>query len=80
MTREESAIISAFTGILAGPFDAFHEYVEKIMGRSVWTHEMGDKAMMLEIKEKSRTDFVALAESVPNAEITGRTLAQNEAE
>lgn len=67
MTREESAIISAFTGVLAGPFDAFHQYVEKIMGRPVWTHEMADKDTMQEIKEKSRADFVALAESVPNA-------------
>lgn len=66
MTREESAIISAFTGVLVGPFDAFHEYVEKIMGRPVWTHEMGNKAISQEIKEMSRADFVALAESVPN--------------
>ena len=71
MTREESAIISAFTGVLAGPFDAFHQYAEKIMGRPVWTHEMGDKATMLEIKEKSRADFVALAESVPNVKLRG---------
>ena len=67
MTREESAIISAFTGVLAGPFDALHEYVEKIMGRPVLTHEMGNAYIAKEIKEKSRADFVALAKSVPNA-------------
>jgi hypothetical protein len=66
MTRRESAIISAFTGIMAGPFDAFHQYVEKIMGRPVWTHEMADESIMLQIKEKSRDDFVALASSVPD--------------
>lgn len=71
MTREESAIISAFTGVLAGPFDAFHEYVEKIMGRPVLTHELGDRDTMIEIQEKSRVDFVALAKSVPNVELTG---------
>ena len=61
LTREQSAVISAFTGILCGPFDAMHEYIEKIMGRPVWTHEMGDKKISTEIKEKSRADFIAMA-------------------
>lgn len=64
MTRRESAIVSAFTGVLAGPFDAMHKYVEEIMGRPVFTHEMGNKELAIEIKEKSRRDFVELAESV----------------
>ncbi len=42
MTRRESAIIGAFTGVLCGPFDALHEYVEEVMGRPVFTHEMGN--------------------------------------
>ena len=66
MTREESAIISAFTGILAGPFDAFHEYVEKIMERPVFTHELGSADIEAQIKEKSQADFIALAKSVPD--------------
>ena len=64
MTRRESAIIGAFTGVLCGPFDALHEYVEEIMGRPVFTHEMGYKTIADEIKEKSKPDFIALAESV----------------
>ena len=64
MTRRESAIISAYTGFLAGPFDAMQEYVEEIMGRPVFTHEMGSKEIAAEIKEKSKADFVALANSV----------------
>ena len=64
MTREESAIISAFTGVLAGPFGAMHEYIEKIMGRPVFTHELGSDEIASEIKEKSRADFIALARSV----------------
>jgi hypothetical protein len=66
VTREESAIITAFTGVLSGPFDAFHAYVEKIMGRPLLTHELADQEMAAQIKEKSRADFVALAESVSN--------------
>lgn len=64
MTRRESAIVGAYTGVLCGPFDALHEYVEEILGRPVFTHEMGDKAIADEIKEKSRGDFVAMAQSV----------------
>lgn len=64
MTRRESAIIGAYTGILAGPFDAMHEYIEEIMERPVFTHEMGSESVMEQIKDASKADFVALAESV----------------
>ena len=64
MTRRESAIVGAFTGILCGPFDALHEYIEEILERPVFTHEMGNKEIADEIKEKSKADFVAIAEAV----------------
>jgi hypothetical protein len=64
MTRRESAILSAFTGLLCGPFDAMHEYVEEIMGRPVFTHEMGSKKIAEEIKEKARADFITLCNGV----------------
>ena len=50
MNKRESAIVGAFTGILCGPFDAMHEYIEEIMGRPVFTHEMGNKDTMDKIK------------------------------
>jgi hypothetical protein len=68
MTRRESAIISAFTGILCGPFDALHEYVEELMGRPVFTHEMGDGRIAQRIKELAKPDFIALANSVAELE------------
>lgn len=64
MTKRESAIISAFTGILCGPFDEFHKYVEYILDRPVFTHELANKAITKEIKEKSRADFIDLVESI----------------
>jgi hypothetical protein len=64
MTRRESAIIGAFTGILAGPFDALYEYIEEIMQRPVFAHELANKATVNEIKEKARADFIKLAKSV----------------
>ena len=69
MTDKEKAIVMAYTGVcmLSGDkFKIFHEYVESIMGRPVYTHEMAIKAVEDEIKEKAKTDFIALcAEQEP---------------
>jgi len=64
MTRNESAIISAYTGILSGPFDAFHEYIEKLLGRPVMTHELADNKVAAEIKQKSKPDFIKMVEGI----------------
>ena len=64
MTRRESAIISAYTGILVGPFSALHEYIEEILSRPVLTHELASDVVVQEIKLKSKDDFVRLCESV----------------
>ena len=66
MTKQECAIVMAHTGIcmLAGEdFSIFHKYVEDIMGRPVFTHEMGIGAIADEIKEKSKADFLELCRS-----------------
>lgn len=65
MTDRERAVISAYTGIamLTGDkFSIFHKYVEDILGRSVWTHELADRSIWEEIREKSKADFLALCE------------------
>jgi len=64
MNKREGAIIGAYTGVLCGEFGDLHEYIEEIMGRSVWTHELGSKTISKEIKDKSKADFVVLAESI----------------
>jgi NTP pyrophosphatase (non-canonical NTP hydrolase) len=63
MTDREKAIISAYTGIatLTGEkFSIFHKYVEDIMGRPVFTHELADKAVWEEIKKRSKEDFIRI--------------------
>ena len=63
MTKQECAIIMAYTGIcmLTGEeFNEFHKYIEYIMNRPVWTHELADKKIWEEIKEKSEDDFMNL--------------------
>ena len=61
MTDREKAIVMAYTGacMLTGDkYQIFNKYVEDIMGRPIWTHEMARLAD--EIKEKSKDDFIKL--------------------
>ena len=61
MTDKEKAIVMAYTGrcMLTGDkFQIFHKYVEDIMGRPIWTDDIG--WLEKEIKEKSKADFIAL--------------------
>lgn len=60
LTKEQAAIIGVYTGFLAGPFSEMHEYIEKIMGRPVFTHELGDDKTVEQIQEKSKADFLAI--------------------
>ena len=60
LTSEQAAIIGAFTGVLSGPFSDMHEYIENIMGRPVFTHEMGNDKIVAEIRKKSKPDFLAI--------------------
>lgn len=58
LSRDQAAVIGAYTGILCGPFSDLQAYAEKVMGRPVWTHEMPGIAD--ELKDRARNDFVAM--------------------
>ena len=60
MNKREAAIVSAYTGVLIGEFSDFHEYVEQLLDRQVWTHELGSRKVTAIIKEMSRLDFVSI--------------------
>lgn len=60
LTKQQAAIIGAFTGKLCGTFSDLHEYIEKLLGRPVWTHELGNKELSSKIKEAAREDFMKL--------------------
>ena len=66
MTKHEAAVMGAFTGILCGDFSDMHCYIEKIMQRPVFTHEMANKDTMQEIKDKARNDFINICENLTN--------------
>lgn len=60
LTREQAAIIGAFTGVTAGPFADIQGYAEKVLGRPLWTHQFANKAMADELKQAARADFLAI--------------------
>ena len=60
MTKQEKIIVSAFTGILMCDFSDVHKYIEEKLGRAVWTHELADKRVWDEIKEKTEKDFLEI--------------------
>lgn len=60
LTREQAAIIGAFTGIACGPFSDIQQLAEKKLGRPIWTHEFASEAVMDELKAAVRDDFIAI--------------------
>lgn len=60
MTKREAAIVGAYTGILLGKFDDLHEYIEQIMERPVFSHELADKQTFEQIKAKAKPDFISI--------------------
>ena len=71
MTDREKAIVMAYTGIsmLSGDkFSVFHKYIEELLGRPIWTHELAIEADWNEIKEKSKPDFLKLCADETEAE------------
>jgi hypothetical protein len=58
--KREAAIISAYTGYLLGDFSTMHEYIEEILERPVFMHELGSASVAAEIKKKSKHDFTTL--------------------
>ena len=63
MTKQERVIVSAYTGFLMCNFGDMHEYIEKIMGRPVWTHELASETLWAQIKDKAKPDFLKIINS-----------------
>lgn len=66
MTKREGAIISAYTGILCGDFNEMHRYIEELLGRPVYTHELADDKVVEEIKRLSKNDFIEICKNIKN--------------
>ena len=63
MTDREKAVVMAYTGVcmLSGEkFNIFHQYIEKKLGRPVYTHELAFEKVLDKIKQSVSEDFMAI--------------------
>ena len=72
MTKQEKIIVSAYTGTLMYDFGDVHEYIERKLGRPVYTHELVDKNIWKEIEEKSKEDFLEICKQEEQEQKTGK--------
>lgn len=65
MKKEEAVIIEAYTGVCMLTGDdrnLFYKYINQLMGRTVYTHEI--PALSNEIKGKAKPDFIKICKNV----------------
>ena len=60
LTKEQAAILGAYTGVCCGSFADFQKYAQEKLGRPIWTHQFASKALWAELKEASKTDFLMI--------------------
>ena len=71
MTNNEKAIVMAYTGytMLTGEkLNFFYNYVEKLLGRPIYSHELADTEIIEEITRKSKEDFINLCKDDDDAD------------
>lgn len=61
LTKEQALLLSAYTGVLlCESFGDLHEYIEKIVERPVFTHEMAEKDFWEKVKEKLKPQILEI--------------------
>lgn len=63
MTLEERVIVETYTGYCMTSGDernAVYKYMQKLLGRPVYTHELAQKSVVKKLHEKSKADFIEL--------------------
>lgn len=60
LTREQAAIIGAYTGITLGPFSDIQKLAEDTFGRPVWTHEFAGEQFMQDLRKAVKPKFIQL--------------------
>lgn len=63
MTLKERVIVETYTGVVmtsAEERSETHKYMEELMGRPLFTHELADQSIVEQLKEKSKPDFLTL--------------------
>ena len=57
MTHKEAIAISAYTGYCFVPFDEVHQFIEKILGRPVLTHELARDDIWDDIRKNMKKNL-----------------------
>lgn len=60
MNKREDQVFTAYTGMLFGEFDWFHQYAQDLLGRPVWTHELSSPAIWTDLKRLSEPEFLEI--------------------
>jgi hypothetical protein len=60
LTPYQAQVVGAYTGVLCGDFQDYHVFIEELLGRPVWTHELADPNVMAQIKDAARPAFMAI--------------------
>ena len=72
LTREQAAIIGAYTGIVCGPFADIQKYAERILKRPAGRHEFASQELRAMLKQAATEDFKALCvEGLPKRALDG---------
>jgi hypothetical protein len=65
MTKQESLVLSAYTGyMLCKDFSEFHKYIEQVMERPVFTHELADDRFTKELSDKVKPDMLHIIKNI----------------
>lgn len=60
LTKEQAAVLGAYTGIACGPFADIQEYAERVLDQPIWTHQFANRELVEKLKEKAKPDFLSL--------------------
>ncbi len=64
MTKHESIVLTAYTGILMCNFSDMQEYADKLLKRATLTHEFGSEKFQDKLKELCKAEFMAIVTNI----------------
>lgn len=62
MTHREKLVVSAYTGHLMVSYSELAKFVEKTLGRPVFTHELAYEEVANELQAKLKPEFIKICE------------------
>lgn len=68
MTKQESILISAYTGfMITETFSEVHSFIEQTLDRPVFTHELASTQLTNELREKLKPQILELIKTIKDA-------------